>query len=102
MNKWVMISNGPFKGQRGLVTHVNGDTVTLETSIRAKKVHVERSDLREINANELGNQGGGGQGAQYAGQNNIPESQYAGDMTTYGGGQTAYDVGKTNYAANDN
>lgn len=71
LNKWVLIISGTFKGQKGLVTHVNGDTITLETSIRAKKIHIQRSELRELNQDEMN-----------------PESNSK--HQTYGGGETVY------------
>lgn len=44
---------GEFKGQKGRVVHMNGDIATIETSIRAKHVHINRRDLREINQNDV-------------------------------------------------
>lgn len=31
-----MVTSGPFKGQKGVVTHINGVTARLEMNIRAK------------------------------------------------------------------
>lgn len=53
LNKWVLIIQGPFKGQRGRVTHMNGDQATIEMSIRAKQVHIDRADIKEIDEREL-------------------------------------------------
>jgi hypothetical protein len=57
-------------------------------SIRAKKVHINRADVREINEQEM--------------KEALPTNQdtYGGGQTAYGGGQTAYDAGKTPMAVN--
>jgi transcription elongation factor len=99
LNKVVLIINGPFKGQKGRVVHVNGDTATLETSIRAKQVHIPKNDLRDISSeneprfNEEGDMVS--RAGDFEDQMQPAESAYAGNQTTYGGGQTAYDAGKT-------
>lgn len=99
LNKVVLIINGPFKGQRGRVVHVNGDTATLETSIRAKQVHIPKNDLRDINpeSDQRFNDEGDPMGRvpDFEDQMHPAESAYAGNQTAYGGGQTAYDAGKT-------
>ena len=48
LNKVVKIINGDFKGHQGTVTHMNGDMATIEISIRAKQVHINKVDLMEI------------------------------------------------------
>ena len=80
--KEVHIISGEFKGQKGLVTHVNGQLAEIETSIRAKKVFIDVSALVPVVD---------GPKASY--QN--PADVQDGGATMYGGGQTAYDVGKT-------
>ncbi len=40
INKKVTIIKGQFKGQRGIVTQVNGDEATVELSTRSKKVSI--------------------------------------------------------------
>ena len=36
VNKQVLVIRGIYKGQRGRVTHMNGDSATVEMSIRLK------------------------------------------------------------------
>ena len=50
VNHNVLVIEGPFKGQRGRVTHVNGDIADLEMSTRAKKVNIEISMLINTDA----------------------------------------------------
>lgn len=52
LNKVVKIINGDFKGHHGTVTHMNGDMATIEISIRAKQVHINKVDLMEIDEEE--------------------------------------------------
>lgn len=87
IDKTVMVISGPFKGQKGRVVHMNGDTARLEMSIRAKQVFEHRNNLRECSAGTLFQQ------PQHddhtAGNNN----SYTGGATAYNGGQTQYDAG---------
>ena len=52
VGKWVSIISGEFKGQRGRVTHVNGQLAEIEMSIRAKKVFIDLSHLVQVNEAE--------------------------------------------------
>lgn len=91
LNSWVLIISGKFKGQKGYVTHVNNDIITLEISISAKKVFIQRSELRELNPEELNNQ-----------LEPAPTATgWDGGETQYKGGQTTYETGgKTPMAFN--
>ena len=60
VNKNVLIIRGQFKGQRGRVTHVNGEIAEIEMSIRAKKVNLSVHDVekwRDDDGYHQGNQG---------------------------------------------
>ena len=46
LNQVVLVICGELKGQRGRVTHVNGDMASLEMSVRAKKVNIPLDNLR--------------------------------------------------------
>lgn len=52
INKKVTIIKGPFKGQRGIVTQVNGDEAIVELSTRAKKVAISKLFLQLISVDE--------------------------------------------------
>jgi len=88
IDKTVMVISGPFKGQKGRVVHMNGDTARLEMSIRAKQVFEHRDNLKECPAGTLF------QPPKHddhtAGNNN---SYNTGGATAYNGGQTQYDAG---------
>jgi len=84
----VMVISGPFKGQKGRVVHMNGDTARLEMSIRAKQVFEHRDNLRECSAGTLFQQP---KHDDHTGGNN--NSYNTGGATAYNGGQTQYDAG---------
>jgi transcription elongation factor len=88
IDQTVMVIGGPFKGQKGRVVHMNGDTARLEMSIRAKQVFEHRDNLKECSAGTLFQQPK--HDDQTAGNNN---SYNTGGATAYNGGQTQYDAG---------
>ena len=80
--KEVHIKAGEFKGQKGRVTAVNGQLAEIETSIRAKKVYIELTDLTEILDEHNDNR-------------DQANNHQAGGNTPGYGGATVYDAGKT-------
>ena len=83
-HKQVLILKGPFKGQRGNVSKVNGDEAIIELSTRTKKVSILKNDIQLIDDNVEYD-------ASYPNQNNGGQSQY-GPRGGFGGaaGGTMY------------
>ena len=54
IEKQVYVISGKFKGQRGLVVHMNGDMASVEMSIRMKPEGIHKNNLIEIEGGEMG------------------------------------------------
>lgn len=52
MHKSVLIIKGSFKGQRGIVTKVNGDDALVELSTRTKKISIPKVDVVVIEGDD--------------------------------------------------